>query len=217
MSQSGAFSAGVIAALDAKLSNHPLYTAVQTMDDLRVFMGHHVYAVWDFMSLLKYLQYRIAPAAFPWRPHGSASARHFINQIVLAEESDEGLPDVHGKPTFASHFELYCEAMREVGVDPSPAMRFAEVAAAQGIDAALAHEVVPPAARAFMTATFDCIATDRPPVDGASTSSRRCSGPSWHGCASANRRPRPSTTTWSATSTSTKARTRRWHYGWSRR
>lgn len=167
MSPPIAFSAKVVAALDEKLNKHPLYEAMQNLDDLRLFMAYHVYPVWDFMSLLKYLQYKIAPAAVPWKPRGSSSARFFINQIVLGEESDEGLPDAHGAPTYLSHFELYCNAMREVGADPSGAIHFADIASERGINSALALNVAPSAAHAFMETTFGFIATDKAHVVGA--------------------------------------------------
>lgn len=161
------FDAAVVARLHEPLTRHPIYAAVQTLEDLRVFMAHHVYAVWDFMSLLKALQQHVAPARQPWKPCGSPAARFFINQIVSGEESDEGLPDADGKPTYASHFELYCEAMREVGADPAPAIRFADVAYDQGIDAAFAAGVAPRASTEFMRTTFDFIGTGSPHVVGA--------------------------------------------------
>lgn len=167
MAMARQFSARAVAALDDKLNNHPLYEAIQTLEQLRVFMAHHVYSVWDFMSLLKYLQFRIAPAAAPWKPHASPDVRFFINQIVLGEESDEGLPDAAGRPTYVSHFELYCDAMREIGADPAGAIRFADMAWARGIDSALAAGIAPQAAQAFMRSTFGFIATDKPHVVGA--------------------------------------------------
>ena len=159
--------ASVIAELDEQLNSHPLYSRMQTMDDLRLFMAHHVYSVWDFMSLLKYLQSRIAPTSLPWTPVGSPSVRFFVNQIVVGEESDDGLPDADGNPTYISHFELYCAAMREVGADPSGAIRFSETAARHGLDAALALGEAPPAARQFVEATFAFINTDKPHVVAA--------------------------------------------------
>lgn len=161
------FSAETISTLEDKLNNHPLYQAIQTLDDLRIFMAHHVYPVWDFMSLLKYLQYRIAPAAFPWKPHANTSIRFFINQIVLAEESDEGLPDASGLPTYVSHFELYCEAMREIGANPADAIHFSDVAFEQGIANALSLNTVPAAAAEFTRTTFDFIDTNQTHVVGA--------------------------------------------------
>jgi pyrroloquinoline quinone (PQQ) biosynthesis protein C len=167
MSRKHQFSAEVVAALDEKLNNHPLYASVQTLEQLRLFMAHHVYPVWDFMSLLKYLQSRLAPAAVPWKPHASAATRFFVNQIVLGEESDEGLPDADGNPTYVSHFELYCDAMREIGADPTAAINFVELAAVRGIDSAFALGVAPQPSREFMQATFGFIATDKPHVVAA--------------------------------------------------
>lgn len=161
------FSAEAVAALDEKLNNHPLYESIRTLDDLRVFMAHHVFPVWDFMSLLKYLQYRIAPAAYPWKPHANSSARFFINQIVLGEESDEGMPDIHGHPTYVSHFELYCAAMREIGASPADAIHFSDIAFEHGIDSALSLKTVPVAAHEFMKATFGFISTDQTHIVGA--------------------------------------------------
>ena len=35
------------------LANHKIYTAIETIEDLRIFMAHHIYCVWDFMNLIK--------------------------------------------------------------------------------------------------------------------------------------------------------------------
>ena len=167
MSHNLEFSAQTISALEDKLNSHPLYQAIQTLDDLRIFMLHHVYPVWDFMSLLKYLQFRIAPADFPWKPHDNTSIRFFINQIVLAEESDEGLPDKDGQPTYVSHFELYCEAMREIGANPADAIHFSNVACEQGIAQALTLDTLPAPSAEFTRATFGFIDTNQSHVVGA--------------------------------------------------
>ena len=42
--------------LSEKLEEHALFSRIDSLDDLRFFMRYHVYAVWDFMSLLKKLQ-----------------------------------------------------------------------------------------------------------------------------------------------------------------
>lgn len=89
---------------------HPLYAKVVDVPSLREFMAHHVFAVWDFMSLLKSLQRRLTGMDLPWYPPASPDAARMVNEIVLAEESDERRPGV-----YCSHFEIYLSAMREVG------------------------------------------------------------------------------------------------------
>lgn len=161
------FNLASIEHLRGKLNQHPIYGALRDMDDIRCFMQHHIHSVWDFMSLLKYLQQRIAPAGAPWAPLGSPAIRRFINEIVLGEESDEGLPDREGNRTYCSHFELYCDAMREVGADPGVALEFAAVARSHGIRTAVALGGVPLPARRFVESTFGFIDTDKPHVVAA--------------------------------------------------
>lgn len=125
-------------ALREQLDRHPIYAEVRDLGDLRLFMAHHVYAVWDFMSLVKYVQGHIAPVSVPWMPTAHPSMlRQFINAMVLAEESDEGLPDATGQPTAVAHFDLYCHAMREVGADTGVLMRFLEQVRTDGVRSAL--------------------------------------------------------------------------------
>ena len=90
------------------LLNNGLYHRLQTMADLRQFMEHHVFAVWDFMSLLKGLQRELTCVEVPWVPTANPDTRRLINEIVLEEETDL---DPQGQPT--SHFELYMRAMEE--------------------------------------------------------------------------------------------------------
>src|SRR5580704_10024862 len=84
------------------LINHPLYLNIKALADLHTFMEYHVFAVWDFMSLLKSLQRELTCVDVPWVPKGSANTRYLINEIVTGEESDV---DQNGKRL--SHFELY--------------------------------------------------------------------------------------------------------------
>jgi Protein of unknown function (DUF3050) len=98
--------------------SHPLYHRLSDMDAVVTFMEHHVFAVWDFMSLLKTLQRSLTCVQVPWVPAGPASSRRLINDIVLVEESDE-----RGEE-FISHFELYLEGMRQAGADTGPVGAF---------------------------------------------------------------------------------------------
>lgn len=90
----------------ALLLEHPLYKQIKTPVHLHLFLEHHVYAVWDFMSLLKALQHQLTCTTSPWIPVGNPETRYLINEIVLAEETDIA-PD----GTHQSHFEMYLDAM----------------------------------------------------------------------------------------------------------
>jgi pyrroloquinoline quinone (PQQ) biosynthesis protein C len=117
----------VIAPLRERLAEHPLYGAIRTVEALRVFQQSHVYAVWDFMSLLKALQRALTCVEVPWVPSADAGSRRLINEIVLGEESDEYQGEA------LSHFELYLRAMESCGADTSPVLRLiAELGAGKG-------------------------------------------------------------------------------------
>ena len=148
--------------LQEKLEQHPVYAAVRDEASLRVFMQHHVFSVWDFMSLLKSLQATVAPANVPWLPAGNAELRRFINDIVREEECDE-LPG----GGFASHFEMYETAMHEVGADTKGVDAFLDAVRALGLEAALGSGHAPEPCVRFMRATFGVIATGRPHCIGA--------------------------------------------------
>jgi hypothetical protein len=140
-----------IAPLRGRLTSHPLYAAIKTQEHLRLFMESHVYAVWDFMSLLKSLQQKLTCVDVPWVPSQFPASRRFINEIVLGEESDE----FEGRPV--SHFEVYLEAMQECGADASAII--ALIAAVSSSPAQLDRELskAPAAARDFVTSTFKLI------------------------------------------------------------
>src|ERR1017187_6231288 len=84
---------------------HPVYAALNSHEAVVVFMEYHVFAVWDFMSLLKSLQRNLTCVEMPWVPSGPSGSRRLINDIVLVEESDA----LGGG--FTSHFELYVKGM----------------------------------------------------------------------------------------------------------
>ena len=97
------------------LANHIVFKNLKTIEDLQYFMQIHVFAVWDFMSLLKRLQNDLCSVSVPWMPVKSGNAARLINEIVCGEESDK-LPDNKG---YASHFELYIKAMKDIKADTS--------------------------------------------------------------------------------------------------
>lgn len=141
-----------------QLVAHSVYQSLHSLSDLRVFMQHHVFAVWDFMSLLKALQRELTCVDVPWVPRGNPSTRRLINDIVLEEETDV---DPEGNP--ASHFELYLRSMRECGADTAPVERLL-AALAQGatVGEALEQAQVPASVREFVLDTFRIINSGQP-------------------------------------------------------
>ncbi|GAB5341499.1 DUF3050 domain-containing protein [Pseudomonas fluorescens] len=119
-----------------QLCSHPLFTEITTLNKLQLFMEHHVFAVWDFMALTKRLQQDLTCTQLPWLPPTDPLAARLINEIVLGEESDE-----HPTRGACSHFELYLEAMAEVGASTTPVRRFIELQR-QGVPASVALQLV---------------------------------------------------------------------------
>ena len=151
-------SKDAIANFSEQLASHPIYEAIKTAQDLQCFMQHHVYSVWDFMSLIKYLQSTVAPTQYPWLPTKDASIRRFINELVLEEECDTTID----KTGFISHFELYQAAMKEVSADTSNIESFIQVVANEDINAALKSDFIPKPSAEFTTTTFKFIEDNKP-------------------------------------------------------
>ena len=141
-----------IAPVRDTIVKHPLYSHMQRMDDIRMFMQYHVFAVWDFMSLLKSLQLNLTCTSIPWVPVGNAATRFLINEIVTGEESD-----IDPNGTRISHFELYLQAMDQVGADTQNIRNFiTQIQQGQPLSALIS--ALPPAAASFVQYTFDLIA-----------------------------------------------------------
>lgn len=139
-----------LAPLRDTLVAHPIYARLTDPDCLRVFMGNHAFAVWDFMSLLKSLQRRLTGIGVPWLPVENTPAARVVNEIVLGEETDQVAPGC-----YASHFDLYLDAMGEIGADTRPIRRFL-AALREGLPPlrALARVSVPEETRKFVETTL---------------------------------------------------------------
>jgi len=139
-----------ISSVRNRLLNHPVYQRLKTPKDIQFFMEHHVFAVWDFMSLLKSLQVELTCTTVPWYPKGDPQVRHMINEIVLGEETDEV---IHGK----SHYEWYLEAMEQAGANSQPIKAFIETSQSSSVQTALEICHLPEAVVQFVKFTFDTI------------------------------------------------------------
>ena len=143
----------VTEALRQEIINHKVYSVINDLDDLKVFMQYHVYAVWDFMSLLKSLQIGLTCTATPWFPVGNANTRYLINEIVTGEESDVDIDGIR-----KSHYEMYLEAMEQCGADTTVVNSFITHLQKSGsLDGACAAAGVPREATEFMNFTFEVI------------------------------------------------------------
>ncbi|MRG46509.1 DUF3050 domain-containing protein [Chitinophaga sp. SYP-B3965] len=144
-----------IAEVRNRIVEHPLYGQLKTMEDVRLFMEHHVFAVWDFMSLLKGLQQELTCVTTPWVPKGSPETRFLINEIVVGEESDV---DASGKRF--SHFELYLKAMEQAGADTTAILQLVS-GVQQGKPIGALTAKLPPSVKGFLDFTFGVIATGK--------------------------------------------------------
>jgi hypothetical protein len=146
------------------LLRHPLYDQLADPVRLRRFLEHHVFAVWDFMSLLKVLQRELCGTQIPWTPPRSTAAARLLNEIVTGEETD-----LHPSGGYASHFQLYREAMQQFGADTGAVDQLvATLRRGTPLAEALNNPAIPAAARHFVKTTFALIETgELPRIAGA--------------------------------------------------
>lgn len=141
-----------------QLLQHSLYEKVKTIDDLHCFLENHVFAVWDFMSLLKALQNQLTCTTTPWLPVGNPEIRYLINEIVVAEETDLALDG-----TRQSHFEMYLDAMQQCGANTQMVLAFLNhLKTTQNIFLSIKQSDLHPDVKAFLDFTFRVIEEGKP-------------------------------------------------------
>ena len=142
-----------------QLKNHKLYNSIKTKEHLHIFMENHVFAVWDFMSILKTLQLKLTCVNVPWVPKGNGTLSRLINEIVLAEESDE---DPYGQ--YFSHFEMYYHAMKEAGANTASIDIFLNSIESSDLSMALKNSNAHHPAIEFVTNTFNTLESSPPHI-----------------------------------------------------
>jgi len=139
-----------LATLRTQLLDHPVYAEVASIEDLRRFMEDHVFAVWDFMSLLKRLQQDLTCTKVPWFPVDNARAARLINDIVIGEETD-----VDPDGSYVSHLDLYLRAMVDVGASTRQFDKFRSMAhVGVPVEKAMVRTGVPSHVQAFVAHTM---------------------------------------------------------------
>ena len=141
-----------------KLLKHKLYSNIETIKDLRVFTENHVYAVWDFMSLLKALQIKLTCTKTPWVPNSNSQTAYLINEIVLAEETD-----INQAGKRKSHYELYLDAMIDIGAEIEfPTKTINKIASSQNIFMSIDKLEIHENIKEFLKFTFSVIKEGKP-------------------------------------------------------
>ena len=146
-----------------KLNKHKVYQSLRSIRDIQIFMENHVFAVWDFMSLLKALQLELTNVSIPWTPNSNPVITRFINEIVYGEESD-----INELEQPKSHFEMYLDAMEQIGANRNQIDTLIDlIQSGHGIEVCINKINVDKRVKEFMGFTFSIINTKRPHAIGS--------------------------------------------------
>ena len=146
-----------------KLNKHKVYQSLRSIRHIQIFMENHVFAVWDFMSLLKALQLELTNVSIPWTPNSNPVITRFINEIVYGEESD-----INELEQPKSHFEMYLDAMEQIGANRNQIDTLIDlIRSGHGIEICINKINVDKRVKEFMGFTFSIINSKRPHAIGS--------------------------------------------------
>jgi hypothetical protein len=136
---------------------HPVYAHIDSLENLHVFMEFHVFAVWDFMMLLKSLQTQFTSLSVPWIPPTDPVVCRMINEIVLAEESD-----CFENGIIQSHFEFYIDAMKVMGANTVPILTLIDsIRSGVPFETAIQNSLIPEVAQRFVMHTHALVVSQQ--------------------------------------------------------
>jgi hypothetical protein len=152
-----------VAPLQDKIAEHPLLDKITDIRAVRFLMQQHVFAVWDFVCLLKTLYSRVIGCDVPWFPSQDPDSARLLYELLIEEETDRLPAPNSAGHTHQSHFCLYLAAMRECGADTQPIETCLErLKAGQSLDEALQHPGILSTTRAFVAQTFSTFQASTP-------------------------------------------------------
>lgn len=139
-----------IRSLSQDLRTHGAYSVIRDIEDVRTYMEYQVWCVWDFMVLLKAIQFQLTGNSIFWIPSDDATLGAYIYEVLLSEETDV---DPRGSG-HASHFETYLRAMREADAKTEAIDHFINsLSDGASFETALDNTLVPKAAKRFVSTT----------------------------------------------------------------
>lgn len=101
------------------LDNHRLYDLTVNHDTLRFFLERHVICAWSYRAFLQSIQRELVNLSLPVNSDDHKEALRHVSELILDEEVED-----RGNGRFASHMELYLEAMQELKCDLAPVLSF---------------------------------------------------------------------------------------------
>jgi hypothetical protein len=138
------------------IAQHQVFQSIDSIEKLCQFSEIHVFAVWDFMCLLKELQRKLTRSSLFWLPPENHLGCHLVNTLIAEEESDQ-----LGDNYYTSHFELYLSAMQQCGANTDAISTFIhDIRQDLRLDTLLAQPYIPYAAKRFVADTFTVIARE---------------------------------------------------------